>query len=123
MDLQGGTQKPTTSNMQRMQEAASAQLRLTFPVSSGSQHRLKELEWVPVAQHQEKDKKEDDKDCRKLEPVKEKQESSKTSAAVEADYAAILMPPPPLPRPATDVTDKVFNEANPMVGVKKVFFA
>ncbi|XP_064614686.1 protein Son-like isoform X2 [Liolophura sinensis] len=46
MNIRNSKQLPTLTPQEKVTE--SAKLRLTFPVSSGSQHRAKESEWVPV---------------------------------------------------------------------------
>lgn len=56
MNIRNAPMLPTKTNAERL--AGQAKLREQFPVSSGSQHRTKESEWVPVAP---KEKKEEDK--------------------------------------------------------------
>lgn len=56
MNIRNAPMLPTKTNAERL--AGQAKLREQFPVSSGSQHRTKESEWVPVTP---KEKKEEDK--------------------------------------------------------------
>ncbi|KAL4233824.1 hypothetical protein ACF0H5_008500 [Mactra antiquata] len=84
VDIKNAKQLPVATPQERI--AQTAQLRLQFPVSSGSQHRDKE--WVPV----------------EPEPTPKVTPKSNTVAGVPA-----LMPPPPAPpKPKPEV--KVFEE-------------
>jgi len=48
VSLQNARQLPTLSSQQKIEK--SAELRVQFPVSSGTQHHVKESEWVPASQ-------------------------------------------------------------------------
>lgn len=76
---------PIRTPAEKLQESAT--LRLQFPVSSGSTHRMKESEWVPV------EKTTATATATTTAPV-----TTATSNTTTAD--SVLMPPPPIPSPA-----------------------
>lgn len=76
---------PIRTPAEKLQESAT--LRLQFPVSSGSTHRMKESEWVPV------EKTTATATATATAPV-----TTTTSNTTTAD--SVLMPPPPIPSPA-----------------------
>ncbi|XP_053397094.1 protein SON-like isoform X3 [Mercenaria mercenaria] len=83
VDIKNSKQLPVVSPQERITQ--NAQLRITYPVSSGSQHRDKE--WVPV----------------EPDPVPQPKPKTNTVGGVPA-----LMPPPAPPKPKPDI--KVFEE-------------
>lgn len=52
MNIKNATQLPVKTHAEKVAE--NARLSLQFPVSSGSQHRQKEMEWVPVEKDDKK---------------------------------------------------------------------
>lgn len=78
---------PIRTPAEKLQESAT--LRLQFPVSSGSTHRLKESEWVPVEK------------TTATATITTAAPATTTVAATTTTAAdSVLMPPPPMPSPA-----------------------
>lgn len=109
--IQDAKPLPIRTPAEKLQESAT--LRLQFPVSSGSTHRMKESEWVPV------EKTTATATATATAPV-----TTTTSNTTTAD--SVLMPPPPIPSPALLPTnaaptpvrpeDRVFPEVPQGVG-------
>ncbi|XP_074648824.1 uncharacterized protein LOC141904171 isoform X2 [Tubulanus polymorphus] len=111
MNIKNAKQLPVLTPAEK--KAQMSQLRIQFPVSSGNQHRTKELEWVPVE--------------KPTPPVTTTAvavvtKSAAPVAAVPAipaisgiskdQSASFLMPPPP-PPPPPPKNDSVFEESVP----------
>ncbi|XP_067141076.1 protein Son isoform X2 [Centruroides vittatus] len=95
LNIKNAVQLPVKTPAEKVADAA--RLRTQFPVSSGSQHRLKELQWVPVE--------EDSKSSTKSS----KSSPANTVSVIESQTEVVSTPPepeepppppPPLPPPA-----------------------
>ncbi|XP_023233076.1 protein SON-like isoform X2 [Centruroides sculpturatus] len=95
LNIKNAVQLPVKTPAEKVADAA--RLRTQFPVSSGSQHRLKELQWVPVE--------EDSKSSTKSS----KSSPANTVSVIESQTEIVSTPPepeepppppPPLPPPA-----------------------
>ncbi len=107
-DFQNAKQLPVLNPAEKL--AQQSTLRLQFPVSSGTQHRDKEGEWVPV----EKDK---EKALVKMAPP-----PIPTSQATTTPGAQLALPAPPPPPPTilaeVKAADKVFPDLPSEVSFK-----
>ncbi|XP_064488769.1 serine/arginine repetitive matrix protein 2-like [Ornithodoros turicata] len=89
INIPNATQLPVKTLAEKVAEAAN--LHKQFPVSSGNQHRIKELEWVPV---EPEPCKEDAKVEKKQKVVRAKLDDTKSAASPPLSLPAPPSPPP-----------------------------
>ncbi|XP_023941230.2 protein Son isoform X2 [Bicyclus anynana] len=89
MNIRGGAPLPIKSTT--LPIANKEELRLQFPVSSGSQHREKASEWVPVSPK---------KDNMQVAKINTKSSDKPSSSTEKTSPEPLALPPPPTTAPA-----------------------
>ncbi|KAF0291945.1 hypothetical protein FJT64_010006 [Amphibalanus amphitrite] len=109
MNIRNAPQLPVKTHAER--QATVAKLSSSFPVSSGEQHRTKELEWVPV--EPENKTKSSSTAPKAIEAPPAATEPATTTAAAPTPVPAPVPPPVTTPAAAPAPADSVFPTPPP----------